>query len=93
MSLGQYTLGDSVRRAWRTDPKFQFQVGTITDIYEEGCEEHDLDNHDVNIIWADGSISKEMSCELDKCKSEQGIWKGDIPSGMDRLLDALVQRE
>ena len=39
-------LGDTVRRAWKTDPKHQFQVGTIAEVYEAGSEKHEL-GHDV----------------------------------------------
>jgi len=88
---GQYiNLGDTVRRAWKTDPKHQLQVGTIAEVYEVGCEEHDELGHDVEIIWSDGNKTKEMCCELVKCKSVHGIWQGDILSDVHRALDALV---
>ena len=82
-------LGDTVRRAWKTDPKHQLQVGTIAEVYKAGSEKHEL-GHDVEVIWSDGSKTNEMCCELVKCKSVHGMWQGDILSDVHRALHALA---
>ena len=82
--LGEYKTGIQVRRAWRTDPKFQFEVGTITALTNDGT----LTSSDVTVVWSDGSETNEIDCELYEVRAENGVWKGDIPSKMDRRIAA-----
>ena len=80
--LGKYYIGTQVRRAWMTDPKIQFQVGTITEIISE----EDVSSPDVQIIWSDGSITKELDCELMEVYAENGVYKYDILSEIDKKI-------
>ena len=82
--LGEYKTGIQVRRAWRTDPKFQFEVGTITALTNDGTQT----SSDVTVVWSDGSETNEIDCELYEVRAENGVWKGDIPSKMDRRIAA-----
>ena len=82
--LGEYKTGIQVRRAWRTDPKYQFQVGTITALTNDST----LTSSDVTVQWSDGSETNELDCELYEVKAENGVWKGDIPSKTDRRIGA-----
>ena len=46
--LGEYYIGTQVRRAWMTDPKVQYQVGTITALVNDGTlTSSDVTVHDV----------------------------------------------
>jgi len=82
--LGEYYIGTQVRRAWMTDPKFQYQVGTITALVNDGT----LTSSDVTVVWSDGSETNELDCELYEVRAENGVWKGDIPSKTDRRIGA-----
>ena len=82
--LGEYKTGIQVRRAWRTDPKYQFEVGTITALVNDGP----VTSSDVTVVWSDGSETNEIDCELYEVRAENGVWKGDIPSKMDRRIAA-----
>ncbi len=80
--LGEYKTGIQVRRAWRTDPKFQFEVGTITALVNDGT----LTSPDVEVIWADGSKTTELGCELIEVEANNGVWTKDIYSETDQWL-------
>jgi len=82
--LGEYKTGIQVRRAWRTDPKVQYQVGTITALVNDGT----LTSSDVTVLWSDGRETNEIDCELYEVKAENGVWKGDIPSKRDKRIAA-----
>ena len=80
--LGEYYIGTQVRRAWMTDPKIQFEVGTITAFVNDGT----ITSPDVEVIWSDGSITKELDCELMEVYAENGVYKYDILSEIDKKI-------
>tara|TARA_R110000796_G_scaffold201936_2_gene318194 strand:+ start:378 stop:608 length:231 start_codon:yes stop_codon:yes gene_type:complete len=67
-----------------TDPKVQYQVGTITALVNDGT----LTSSDVTVLWSDGRETKEIDCELYEVKAENGVWKRDIPSKRDKRIAA-----
>ena len=77
-----YYIGTQVRRAWMTDPKIQFEVGTITAFVNDGT----ITSPDVEVIWSDGSITKELDCELMEVYAENGVYKYDILSEIDKKI-------
>ena len=81
--LGKYYIGTQVRRAWKTDPKIQLQVGTITGFVNDGS----ITSADVEVVWSDGSITKELVCELVEVYAHKGVYKYDILSEVDKKLN------
>ena len=77
-----YYIGTQLRRAWMTDPQIQFEVGTITAFVNDGT----ITSPDVEVIWSDGSITKELDCELMEVYAENGVYKYDILSEIDKKI-------
>ena len=82
----KYYIGTQVRRAWKTDPKVQFEVGTITKIIRE----KEITSPDVEIAWSGGSITTELDCELVEVYAEKGVYKYDILSEVDKKLNEMA---
>ena len=60
-------LNSLVQRAWKTDPKYQYEIGAVIGVYDG--DDYHL-HGDIMVQWANGSVQNELYCELHHIRIE-----------------------
>jgi hypothetical protein len=60
-------LNSLVVRAWKTDPKCQYEIGAVIGVYDG--DDYHL-HGDIMVQWANGAVRNELCCELQHIRLE-----------------------